>query len=111
MFDVVDLLPARGRPDLEHDVGFGKQVITRRERRTGLLVVFVQELCMRSGIAFDKYLSKAFLAKEGNILWRKGDAAFVWENLSRNSNPQGRVGDALKTGVSRSRFRESGGLS
>lgn len=110
MLDVVDLLVGQGRPDLEHDVGFGKQVITRCERRTSLLVVFIQELCMHPGIVFDEHLSKALLAKEGDILWREGDATFVWENFSRDSNSQGREGDTLETGIAKSRFRESGGV-
>jgi hypothetical protein len=44
-------------------------------------------------------------------LWCEGDAAFVWENFSRNSHPQGRVGGALETGFARCRFNESEGLS
>jgi hypothetical protein len=42
-------------------------------------------------------------------LWREGDATFVCKNFSRNSDPQGRVGGALKMEISRSRFRVSGG--
>ena len=109
VLDVVDFLVAQGRPDLEHDVGFGKEVITRCERRTGLLVVFIQKLRMRPSIVFDEHLSKAFLAKERDVLWREGDATFVWEDFSWNSDPQGRVGNALKMEISRSRFRVSGG--
>ena len=102
MLDVVHLLVAQRSPDLEHDVGFGKQLITRRERRTSLLVVFIQKLRVLPCIAFDEHLSEAFLAKEGDVLWCEGDAVFVWEDFSRNSHPQGRVGGALETGFARS---------
>jgi hypothetical protein len=111
VLDVVDLLVAQGRSDLEHDVGFGKQVITRYERRTSLLVVFIPKLCMHPGIVFDEHLSKAFLAKEGDILRCEGDATFVWEYFSRDANSQGRERDSLKTGVAKTRFRENGELS
>jgi hypothetical protein len=66
---------------------------------------------MRPGIVFDEHLGEAFLAKEGDILWCEGDATFLWENFSWNSDSQGREWDALETGFARSRFRESGGLS
>jgi hypothetical protein len=43
---------------------------------------------MHPGIVFDEHLSKALLAKEGDILWCESDATFVWENFSRDSNSQ-----------------------
>ena len=98
MFNVVDLLVAQGRPDLEHDVGLGEQLITRRERCAGFLVVFIQKLCIRPGIAFDQNLSEAFFAKESDVLRCKGDATFIWENFSGHSYPQGRVRCALESG-------------
>lgn len=89
VLDAPDLFVEQGRPDLEHDVGFGKQVFTRCECRTGLLVIFIQKLGVRPGIVFDEHLRETFLAQEGDVLWCEGDAAFVWVDFSRNSHPQG----------------------
>lgn len=96
MLDALDLLRERGSADLEHDVRFGEQVFARRERGAGLLVIFVQKLGVRPGVVFDEHLRETFLAEEGDVLWRERDAAFVREDFSRNSHPQGRVWDALK---------------
>ena len=96
MLDALDLLLEGGSPDLEHDVRFGKEAFARLECGTGLLVLFIQKLGMCPGVVFDEHLCETFLAKEGHILWCERDAAFVREDFSRNSHPQGRVWDALK---------------
>jgi hypothetical protein len=71
-------------------------MFTRCQRRASLLIFFVQKLGMRPGIVFDENLGETFLAEERNVLWRERDTAFVRVDFSRNSHPQGRVGNTLR---------------
>jgi len=86
-----DFLVQRWRPDFENDVRCAEDLLSVDEGRACSNVMFIEELCFRSGVALDENLLEALLPKQRRILRGQCNAPLVRERFPGHADGKRRV--------------------